>query len=50
MVLAELFEQAIAVAKTVWRKRGSKLTRTEVTRVVAVERPAAKSEDKHHAE
>ncbi len=39
MVLSELFEQAVSVAKTVWRKRGNKLTRAEVSRLVATARP-----------
>ncbi len=40
MLVSELFEQAVSVAKTVWRKRGAKLTRAEISRLVATERPS----------
>lgn len=37
MTLGELLEQVVSVEKTVWRKRGDKITRKEVSRVVATD-------------
>jgi hypothetical protein len=35
MILDELFEHAVLVTKMVWRKRGDKISRHEVKRMVA---------------
>jgi hypothetical protein len=37
MILGEIFEQVVSVEKTVWRKRGDKITRKDVSRVVATD-------------
>ena len=37
MVVDELIERAVMVTKTVWRKRGDKISRHEVKRMVATE-------------
>lgn len=35
MVVEELFERTVSMTKTVWRKRGQKITRKEISRMVA---------------
>ena len=35
MVLSDIFEQSVSVVKTVWQKRGDKVTRKEVSRLLA---------------
>jgi hypothetical protein len=35
MVLGDIFEAAITVEKTVWQKRGDKITRKDVSRLLA---------------
>lgn len=35
MVLGDLFEQAVTIEKTVWQKRGDKIVRKNVSRLLA---------------
>jgi hypothetical protein len=35
MILEDIFEAAVSVEKTVWQKRGDKVTRKEVSRLLA---------------
>lgn len=35
MILEEIIEEAVSVVKTVWQKRGDKVTRKEVSRLLA---------------
>jgi hypothetical protein len=35
MVVGELFEQAVTVEKTVWQKRGDKIVRKDIARLLA---------------
>jgi hypothetical protein len=47
MVFAELYERAVSVTKTVWRRKGDDITRHEVKRMVATDvkpRTAIKTE------
>jgi hypothetical protein len=37
MCLDELFERAVSMSKTVWQKRGEKISRAEVKRMVATD-------------
>jgi hypothetical protein len=37
MVLEEIFESGLSMTKTVWRKRGDKITRQEIKRMVATD-------------
>jgi hypothetical protein len=37
MVLEEIFESGVSMTKTVWHKRGDKVTRQEVNRMVATD-------------
>jgi hypothetical protein len=39
MVLGELLEATVSIVKTVWCKRGDRVTRKEVSRVVAAGQP-----------
>lgn len=53
MVLEEIFEHGISMAKTVWKKRGDELSRHEVSRMVATDvHPRSRIEvkdEKHEA-
>ncbi len=45
MILDELFERAVSMAKTVWQKRGDEISRHEVKRMVATDvKPVKKDE------
>lgn len=51
MVLQEVFENAVSMRKTVWSKRGEKITRRAVERVVATDvqpRTTIEIKDKNH--
>lgn len=37
MCLEELFERAVSMSKTVWRKRGDQISRADVKRMVATD-------------
>ncbi len=37
MALEEIFEHGVSMVKTVWHKRGDKVTREEVKRLVATD-------------
>jgi hypothetical protein len=37
MALEEIFEQGVSVVKTVWHKRGDKVSRQEIKRLVATD-------------
>jgi len=45
MVLDELLERAVEITKQVWQKRGDKITRREVKRMVAVAAPPKEDAD-----
>lgn len=37
MVLEEIFEHGVSIVKTVWHKRGDKISRQEIKRMVATD-------------
>jgi hypothetical protein len=39
MILDELFERAVLLTKTVWRKQGDEISRQEIKRMVATAQP-----------
>lgn len=42
MIIGEILEQAVSVVKTVWRRRGDKITRKEYSRLLATADPVSR--------
>jgi hypothetical protein len=46
MISSEILEQAVSMVKTVWQKRGDKITRKEFSRLLATAEPRSRKEIK----
>jgi hypothetical protein len=50
MILGEILEQAVSIVKTVWQKRGDKITRKEFSRLLATAEPRKTIKVASHAD